>query len=110
MLGTVVNTCAIIVGTLVGTLLNRGIKDKYKTALYDALGLASLIIGLNAAMVNMPKSRFPVLFILALAVGSVVGTALDIDGRFHRMVERRCLRLRRIVLARGFRPAYCFIA
>lgn len=110
MLGTVVNTCAIIVGTLVGTLLNRGIKDKYKTALYDALGLASLIIGLNAAMVNMPKSRFPVLFILALAVGSVVGTALDIDGRFHRMVERRARKKDGRSLADGLSTAillYC---
>ncbi len=110
MLGTVVNTCAIIVGTLVGTLLNRGIKDKYKTALYDALGLASLIIGLNAAMANMPKSRFPVLFILALAVGSVVGTALDIDGRFHRMVERRARKKDGRSLADGLSTAillYC---
>lgn len=110
MLGTIVNTCAIIVGTLVGTVLNRGIKDKYKTALYNALGLASLMIGLNAAITNMPKSRFPVLFILALAVGAVVGTALDIDGRFHRMVERRAIRDTGNKLADGLSTAillYC---
>lgn len=110
MLGTIVNTCAIIVGTLVGTVLNRGIKDKYKTALYNALGLASLMIGLNAAITNMPKSRFPVLFILALAVGAVVGTALDIDGRFHHMVERRAIRDTGNKLADGLSTAillYC---
>lgn len=110
MLGTIVNTCAIIIGTLVGTVLNRGIKDKYKTALYNALGLASLMIGLNAAITNMPKSRFPVLFILALAVGAVVGTALDIDGRFHRMVERRAIRGTGNKLADGLSTAillYC---
>ena len=92
MIGTIVNTCAIIVGTLVGTVLGRGIKEKYKSALYNALGLASLMIGLNAAIANMPKSRYPVLFIAALAVGSVAGTALDIDGRFRRLVERRSRR------------------
>ena len=37
----------------------------------------------------MPKSRYPVLFILAISVGGVVGTALDIDGRFRRLLERR---------------------
>lgn len=89
MTGTIVNTCAIILGTLAGTILNRGIKEKYKTALYNALGLASLMIGLNASITNMPKSEYPVLFILSLAVGGVVGTALDIDGRFRRAVERR---------------------
>lgn len=89
MIGTIVNTCAIIAGTIAGTILNRGIKEKYKTALYNALGLASLMIGLNAAISNMPKSKFPVLFILSLAVGGVIGTAADIDGRFRRAVERR---------------------
>lgn len=92
MIGTIVNTCAIIVGTLVGTVLGRGIKEKYKSALYNALGLASLMIGLNAAIANMPQSRYPVLFIAALAVGSVAGTALDIDGRFRRLVEWRSRR------------------
>ncbi len=31
MLGTIVNTACIIVGTIVGTVLHRGIKEKYKT-------------------------------------------------------------------------------
>ena len=89
MLGTIVNTCTIIAGSLIGALLNRGIKDKYKEALYTGLGLASLAIGLNATITNLPKSQYPVLFIVALAVGGVVGTALDIDGRFKRVVNRR---------------------
>ena len=89
MLGTIVNTCTIIAGSLIGALLNRGIKDKYKEALYTGLGLASLAIGLNATITNLPKSQYPVLFIVALAVGGVVGTALDIDGRFKRLVNKR---------------------
>ncbi|MCR4602176.1 MAG: DUF554 domain-containing protein [Prevotella sp.] len=89
MIGTIVNTCAIVVGTIIGTVLNRGIKEKYKVGLYDALGLASLAIGLNATITNLPKSQYPVLFIVALALGTVVGTRLDIDGRFHRLVGKR---------------------
>ena len=89
MIGTIVNTCTIIAGSLIGALLNRGIKDKYKETLYTGLGLASLAIGLNATITNLPKSQYPVLFIVALAVGGVVGTALDIDGRFKRVVNRR---------------------
>ena len=89
MIGTIVNTCTIIAGSLIGALLNRGIKDKYKETLYTGLGLASLAIGLNATITNLPKSQYPVLFIVALAVGGVVGTALDIDGRFKRVVNKR---------------------
>ena len=89
MIGTIVNTCTIIAGSLLGALLNRGIKDKYKEVLYTGLGLASLAIGLNATITNLPKSQYPVLFIVALAIGGVFGTWLDIDGRFKRLVNRR---------------------
>ncbi len=110
MIGTIANTCAIIAGTIIGAVLNCGIKEKYKEVLYNGLGLASLLIGLNAAIANMPKSRFPVLFILAIAVGGVIGTALDINGRFHRMVERRAKRSGGQNLADGLSTAillYC---
>ena len=35
MIGTIVNTCTIIAGSLLGSLLNRGIKEKYKQAVPD---------------------------------------------------------------------------
>lgn len=89
MIGTIVNTCFIVVGSIAGTLLHRGIKEKYKTVLYDGLGLASLAIGLNATITNLPKSQYPVLFILSIALGGLIGTVLDINGRFHRLVERK---------------------
>ena len=60
MIGTIVNTCTIIAGSLIGALLNRGIKDKYKETLYTGLGLASLAIGLNATITNLPKSQYPI--------------------------------------------------
>lgn len=88
MIGTIVNTCTIIVGGMLGAWLHRGIKEKYKRVLYDALGLASVAIGLNATISNFPKSEYPVLFIVALAIGGVAGTWLDIDGRFKRLVNR----------------------
>lgn len=88
MIGTIVNTCCIIVGTVVGAVLHRGIKEKYKHTLYTALGLASLAIGLNATVSHFPESKYPVLFIISLAIGGVAGTAVDIDGRFRRAVDR----------------------
>ncbi len=87
MIGTIVNTATIVAGSILGSLLGRGIKEKYKEGIYDALGLASLAIGLNATIQNLGKSEYPVLFIVSLAIGSLVGTRLDIDGRFHRLVN-----------------------
>jgi len=89
MIGTIVNTGCIIVGTLVGTLFKKGLGEKYTKALFNAMGLASLVLGANSFVQNMPKSEFPVLFILSLAIGGIIGTALDLDGRVKRLVAKR---------------------
>lgn len=89
MLGTLVNTGCIIVGSVVGSLLKRGLGDKYQTVLYNAMGLASLALGISTFTQNMPKSEFPVLFILSLALGGISGTALDLDGRTKKLIAKR---------------------
>ena len=89
MLGTIVNTACIIAGTVIGTLFKKGLGEKYRTVLFHAMGLASLALGANSFVQNMPKSEFPVLFILSLALGGVAGTALDLDGRVKRLLARR---------------------
>ena len=88
MLGTIVNTCTIIVGSVLGAAMHRGVKEKYCVILYDGLGLVSLAIGLNAAVNNLPKSTFPDLFIVSIALGGVIGTWIDIDKRFSRLVDQ----------------------
>ena len=89
MIGTIVNTACIIVGTLVGTLFKKGLDEKYSKVLFNAMGLASLALGANAFVANMPKSEYPVLFILSLAIGGLVGTALDLDGRVNASISRK---------------------
>ena len=89
MLGTIVNTATIVVGAVIGSYLKRGIKPQYQQALFNAMGLCSLALGFNAFCQNMPKSQYPVLFIVSLAVGSLVGFMLDLDGRFKRLVDRK---------------------
>ncbi len=88
MLGTLVNTAAILAGSLAGSALKKGLGKKYQNALYDAMGFAAAFLGINAVASNLPRSEFPVLFILSLAAGSVVGERLDLDGRFQRLVDR----------------------
>lgn len=110
MLGTIVNTGCIVVGTIIGSILHTGIKEKYKSTLYNGLGVASLAIGLNASITNFSKSAYPVLFILAIAIGGVIGTALDIDGHFKRAVNKHSKSKNGNNLAEGLSTAillYC---
>lgn len=81
MLGTIINTCTIIVGSAFGALVRTGIGEKYKKALFDGLGLCCIVLGVNASLPNMAKSEFPVLFILSLAIGGLIGTKLNLAGR-----------------------------
>lgn len=88
MLGTIVNTLTIIVGSTVGHFVKKGIKQQYQQVMFTAMGLASLALGFNAVSNHLPKSQYPVLFIISLSVGGLIGTMLDIDGRFQRSVSR----------------------
>ena len=110
MIGTIVNTSTIVVGTLLGVALHKGIKDRYKTALHDALGLACFAIGLNAVVTNLPKSQYPVLFIAAIAIGTVAGVALDLDARVKRLINSKQAASSSSSLANGLTTAtlvYC---
>ena len=88
MLGTIVNVGCILSGSVIGSFVSRGINEKYKTALFDALGLATIGLGVNAFVSNMPKSEYPVLFIASLAIGTVLGTWLDLNGRFQSLLQK----------------------
>lgn len=88
MLGTIVNTGTILTGSILGSVLRKGVKEEYQNALYTAMGLAAAGLGINAVVSNMPKSRYPVLFIVSLALGSLIGTMLDIDARFQGLVGK----------------------
>ena len=85
MIGTIVNTTTIITGSLIGSVVNKGIKEEYQGALFNAMGLAAFMLGVNSVVSHMPDSKYPVLFIVSLAVGSLIGSMIDLDSRFKRL-------------------------
>lgn len=89
MLGTIVNVCTIIAGSTIGSILKKGIKEKYQNAFFTAMGLAACAIGVNAVASHMGKSQYPVLFIVSLALGTFVGTVLNLDEKFQNAVNKR---------------------
>ena len=79
MLGTIVNTLAIIAGSLVGLLFRGGIPEKYSKTVMHAIGLAVVLIGLKTAL----KTDAILLVILSLATGSILGELLRIEDRLE---------------------------
>ncbi len=88
MIGTIVNTAAIVAGSTIGSIAKKGLGEKYQDILFCAMGLAATGLGLHSVVEGMNASVYPVLFIISLAIGGVVGCAIDIEGRFNRLTER----------------------
>ena len=89
MIGTLVNTGMIIIGSLTGGLVKKVSSEKINTCLFCAMGLAAFGLGINNVVQNMPDSKYPVLFIASLAIGGIIGTLLDLDGRVNRLTSKK---------------------
>ncbi len=88
MIGTLVNVGTIIAGSIIGSCFKKAIKPQYTKALMNAMGLAATGIGINSIVQNMPKSIYPVLFIVSMALGSLIGNVIDLDRRFNSIIEK----------------------
>ena len=89
MLGTIVNVAAIVTGSLIGGLFRKVMNEKLSNSLMSVMGLAAFGLGINAVVQNMPKSKYPVLFIISLAVGCLIGTLLKIDKRVGGLTKKK---------------------
>ena len=88
MFGTLFNVGMIIAGSIIGSVFKKGIKDEYHEILMQAMGLVAMGLGINAIVQHIPSSKYPVLFIVSLAVGGLVGQKLDLESRFNVLVSK----------------------
>jgi len=79
MLGTIVNTGAIIAGSLIGLFFKGSIPEKYSKTIMHGIGLAVILIGLKTAL----KTDDILIIIISLAMGSVIGELLRIEERLE---------------------------
>ncbi len=84
MLGTIVNTLAIIVGSLLGIVFRGGIPNKYQVTIMQAISLAVILIGLKMAF----KTDAILLVIFSLVIGSIFGEFLKIEDRLENLGKR----------------------
>lgn len=78
----------IVVGSVIGNLFKSKLAPKFQTVLMEALGLAAIMIGIHTVIEPLDKSTLPVLFIISLAIGGILGTMWDLQGHFDRIVQR----------------------
>jgi uncharacterized membrane protein YqgA involved in biofilm formation len=78
LLGTLVNGILIIVGTILGKLLNR-IPEGMKVTVMYAIGLSVMVLGLQMGF----KSENFLIVIISLVVGAVTGELLKLEDKLN---------------------------
>lgn len=84
MKGTIVNVVAIFLGCSVGLILKSKFPEKIEKIIMQALGLASLLIGMQMAI----KADNILLVIFSLVIGGVIGEIIDIEAGLEKFGER----------------------
>ncbi len=93
-LGTIINTLAILSGGVLGALFGRFLRESAQETLTKVCGVSTLFIALSGAMEGMLTvengsivSSGSMLIVICLALGAVVGEAMNIEGAFERFGE-----------------------
>lgn len=90
-LGTIINVAAIVAGGLLGLLFGKLLKERHQDALTKVCGISVLFIGIAGALEGMlavegsgVASQNGLLIVVCLALGTLIGELLNIEGLFER--------------------------
>lgn len=84
-IGTFINMVTIIIGSLLGLWLQQAFPPNIKVIIFQAIGLATLLIGIQMSL-KMPDGYLLVL-IFSLIVGGIIGESLHLDQQFQALGE-----------------------
>lgn len=79
--GTLVNTLAVIVGSIAGLLLQRKFPENIRTICFQGLGLCTLLIGVQMAL----QVENILILIFSVLVGGVIGEGLRLHDRLTQL-------------------------
>lgn len=83
MIGTLVNVATVSVGALIGLSINKALPERFVKVVFSALGLFTCYMGISMSL----ESNEPLIMVLALIFGGIIGEMLQLDQRVHRSIE-----------------------
>lgn len=102
LVGTLVNTGAVLIGSLIGLLLGNILPERLGDTVMKGLGLCTLMVGIDGVL----GGKNALITIISIAVGAVIGELCDLDGHLNRFAEGLEKRFKRnkggLSLAEGF--------
>lgn len=84
MIYNILNGLGIILGAFIGRSVGHKLSEEQINSVLIGANLAILVIGIQGAI----QTENAMLMMISICVGVIVGTALDIDGKFHDFGNR----------------------
>ncbi|MGN0712385.1 MAG: DUF554 domain-containing protein [Anaerovoracaceae bacterium] len=83
MIGVLVNTLTVIVGSTIGLLFRKLIPEQWTDFIMKGIALCTLYIGIDGAL----EGTNTLVTIISIAVGALIGAALDLDEKLNRFAS-----------------------
>ncbi|MGB9721045.1 MAG: DUF554 domain-containing protein [bacterium] len=84
MVGTITNTVLVVVGSIIGLILRKGIPDNIKNVILIGLGIFTCVLGIKMGI----QMESPIIVIVSLVIGGVIGEILKIEKSVEQIGER----------------------
>ncbi|MBR3723173.1 MAG: DUF554 domain-containing protein [Selenomonadaceae bacterium] len=84
MFAVIVNSIAIVIGSFIGIGLKRGVPKETADALMRGLGVCTILIGIQGAVVE----KNILIMIISVVIGIFWGETIDLDGKVNRLAEK----------------------
>jgi uncharacterized membrane protein YqgA involved in biofilm formation len=82
-IGTLVNVAAVLLGGSIGLLLRRGLPDKLKQAVFQGIGLCTLVIGMQMAL----QTKNLLILVFSILLGGLLGFAVELQGKLEALCD-----------------------
>ena len=81
MIGTIVNTAAVVAGGTIGLLLKKNMPERVTSIYFQAVGLFTLAIGITMVV----KMEDILIIVGSLAIGSLLGEWINVEKGAEQM-------------------------
>ena len=84
MLAVFINCGTVIIGSLIGLLVGKHLKESFKEIVFSCAGLVTLVMGVGMALESANK----LVMLIALLIGGAIGYLLKIEDRILALGDK----------------------
>ncbi|MGV8905086.1 MAG: DUF554 domain-containing protein [Acetobacterium sp.] len=89
MIGTIINTAAIIFCSIIGLLFKKALPPRLCETITQGLGLGIVIIGISMAL----ETQSIIIMLVSLLFGAIIGELLNIEKQLKRLGDRLAMKM-----------------